>query len=128
MGQMDLYLEWLDHYERQVGEEAPLGLILCAEVSREQVELLEMHKDGIAVAEYWTVLPPKAELEAKLDQLSQRWRLGTAKPLEDRVGSPVAVQSRKVPLRTDNWPSPQQVFRKRIGDGTPTSTIGTRGH
>ena len=63
---MELYLKWLDRYERQDGEEAPIGLILCTEVSREQVELLEMHKDGIAVAEYWTILPPKAELEAKL--------------------------------------------------------------
>jgi hypothetical protein len=30
------------------------------------VELLQMHKDGITVAEYWTELPPKAELEQKL--------------------------------------------------------------
>ncbi|MCR1785392.1 DUF1016 family protein [Nocardioides carbamazepini] len=67
-GQMDLYLKWLDRHERQAGEEAPLGLILCTEVSREQVELLEMHKDGIAVAGYWTVLP-KAELEAKLSEI-----------------------------------------------------------
>jgi DUF1016 N-terminal domain len=51
---------------RQPGEEAPIGLILCAESSREQVELLQMHKDGITVAEYWTELPPKAELEQKL--------------------------------------------------------------
>ena len=50
----------------QPGEEAPIGLILCAESSREQVELLQMHKDGITVAEYWTELPPKAELEQKL--------------------------------------------------------------
>jgi hypothetical protein len=35
-------------------------------VSREQIELLEMHKDGIVVAEYWTALPPKAELEERL--------------------------------------------------------------
>jgi hypothetical protein len=52
--------------ERQTGEEAPIGLILCAEASHEQVELLQMHKDGITVAEYWTELPPKAELEQKL--------------------------------------------------------------
>ena len=45
---------------------APIGLILCAESSREQVELLQMHKDGITVAEYWTELPPKAELEQTL--------------------------------------------------------------
>ncbi len=65
-GQMELYLKWLDKHERQAGEEAPIGLILCAESSREQVELLQMHKDGITVAEYWTELPPKAELEQKL--------------------------------------------------------------
>ncbi|MDO9144240.1 MULTISPECIES: hypothetical protein [Comamonadaceae] len=48
------------------GEKAPIGLILCAESSREQVELLQRHKDGIIVAEYWTELPPKAELQQKL--------------------------------------------------------------
>lgn len=65
-GQMELYLRWLDKYEKQEGEESPIGLILCAEASKEQIELLEMHKDGIIVAEYWTDLPPKKILEAKL--------------------------------------------------------------
>ena len=67
-GQMELYLKWLDRYEKQEGEEKPIGLILCAETSREQVELLELHKDGIMVAEYWTELPTKKELEKKLHQ------------------------------------------------------------
>jgi len=65
-GQMRLYLKWLDRYERQEGEEAPIGLILCAESMREQVELLELHKDGIIVAEYWTSLPPKEDFEQKI--------------------------------------------------------------
>jgi predicted nuclease of restriction endonuclease-like (RecB) superfamily len=65
-GQMELYLKWLDKYEKNEGELSPVGLILCAESSREQVELLEMHKDGIMVAEYWTELPPKKELEQKI--------------------------------------------------------------
>lgn len=65
-GQMELYLKWLNKNEKQKGEEAPIGLILCAESSKEQVELLEMHKDGIMVAEYWTELPPKKQLEQKL--------------------------------------------------------------
>lgn len=64
--QMELYLKWLNKYERKEGEETPIGLILCAEGSKEQIELLEMHKDGIMVAEYWTELPPKKELEKKL--------------------------------------------------------------
>ena len=65
-GQMELYLKWLNKYERQEGEEAPIGIILCATANREKVELLEMDKAGIAVAEYWTHLPPKAEFEAKI--------------------------------------------------------------
>ncbi|MGB6151015.1 MAG: PDDEXK nuclease domain-containing protein [Pricia sp.] len=65
-GQMELYLKWLNRYERQDGEEHPIGLILCAEKSNEQVELLEMGKDGIMVAEYWTELPSKSKLEEKL--------------------------------------------------------------
>lgn len=65
-GQMELYLKWLDKYDRQEDENNPIGLILCTGKSSEQIELLEMHKDGIVVAEYWTDLPPKAELEQKL--------------------------------------------------------------
>ena len=65
-GQMELYLKWLDRYERQKDELPPIGLILCAESSREQIELLEMHKDGIMVAEYWTELPSKKQLEEKI--------------------------------------------------------------
>jgi predicted nuclease of restriction endonuclease-like (RecB) superfamily len=68
-GQMELYLKWLDKYEKTEGENTPIGLILCAESSREQVELLEMHKDGIMVAEYWTELPPKKELEQKIHSI-----------------------------------------------------------
>lgn len=65
-GQMELYLKWLNKYERKEDENEPIGLILCAETSREQIELLEMHKDGILVAEYWTELPPRDKLEKKL--------------------------------------------------------------
>jgi hypothetical protein len=69
MGQMNLYLKWLNRYDRQPGEETPIGLILCTEASREQIELLEMDKNGIAVAEYWTTLPPKAELQARIQEV-----------------------------------------------------------
>jgi hypothetical protein len=68
-GQMELYLKWLNRYERQPDEKEPVGLILCSEGNREQIELLEMHKDGIVVAEYWTELPPKKQLEQKLQEI-----------------------------------------------------------
>ena len=68
-GQMELYLNWLDKYERQEGEEAPIGIILCATTNREKIELLKMDKAGIAVAEYWTELPPKAVFERKIKEI-----------------------------------------------------------
>ncbi len=70
-GQMELYLRWLNKYEKQEDENEPIGLILCTETSREQVELLEMHKDGIIIAEYWTELPPRDKLEEKLHSALQ---------------------------------------------------------
>ena len=63
---MELYLRWLDRYERQPGEEAPLGLILCAGKRTETVELLALDEAGIHVAEYLTALPPRDLLEARL--------------------------------------------------------------
>lgn len=68
-GQMDFYLKWLNRFERQEDEEAPIGLILCTEASREQIELLELYKDNIVVAEYWTDLLPKEELEQRLKMI-----------------------------------------------------------
>ena len=40
------------------GEESPLGLLLCTEGSEEQIELLQLDKAGIKVAQYMTELPP----------------------------------------------------------------------
>lgn len=76
-GQIELYLKWLKRYEKMEGENDPIGLILCTEASSEQIELLEMHKDGIMVAEYWTELPPKEQLEQKIHEalISARERL-----------------------------------------------------
>ena len=73
-GQLKLYLKWLNRYERQEGENEPIGLILCSEAGREEVELLEMDKDGILVAEYWTTLPPKAEFEQKIHMILEETR------------------------------------------------------
>jgi len=73
-GQMEFYLKWLDRYERRESENAPIGIILCPTASREQIELLELSKSGIAVAEYWTVLPPKAEFERKLQDILEQAR------------------------------------------------------
>ena len=65
-GQMELYLRYLDKHERNEGEESPLGLLLCAEGSNEQIELLQLEDSGIKVAQYYTELPPKELLQEQL--------------------------------------------------------------
>lgn len=65
-GQMELYMRWLDRYERQPNENPPLGLILCADKNEEQVELLELTEGSVRVATYLTELPPRDVLERKL--------------------------------------------------------------
>jgi predicted nuclease of restriction endonuclease-like (RecB) superfamily len=67
-GQMELYLRWLEKYEKKTGEESPIGLILCAGKSDEQIELFELSKSGIRVAEYMTELPSRKVLEKKLHE------------------------------------------------------------
>mgnify|MGYP003308038665 CR=1 FL=1 len=56
---MELYLRWLEANEMQPGEETPLGLLLCTEGSEEQIELLQLDKAGIKVAQYMTELPSR---------------------------------------------------------------------
>lgn len=67
-GQMELYLRWLAKYEQEADENPPLGIILCTGKKQEQIELLELDKSGIHVAEYLTVLPPRETLQARLHQ------------------------------------------------------------
>jgi predicted nuclease of restriction endonuclease-like (RecB) superfamily len=66
--QMELYLRWLEKNEMQAGEKTPIGLLLCAEGNKEQIELLQLNKSGIKIAEYLTELPSKKLLQQKLHQ------------------------------------------------------------
>jgi hypothetical protein len=80
-GQMELYLRWLDRYEREPDELPPLGIILCTGKKSEQIELLEMDRSGIHVAEYLTALPSRKVLGEKLHLATERAR----RQLEQRV-------------------------------------------
>jgi len=65
-GQMELYLRYLEKYEQMEGENSPIGLILCAGKNDEHVELLQLDRSNIRIAEYLTVLPPQKLLQEKL--------------------------------------------------------------
>jgi predicted nuclease of restriction endonuclease-like (RecB) superfamily len=82
-GQMELYLKWLDRYERKAGEEQPIGLILCAGKLQETIELLDLEQSGIRVSSYWTDVLPKKELERKLHKAVMLARARLAQAKED---------------------------------------------
>lgn len=78
--QLELYLRYLDKYEKQEGENTPLGLLLCSEKSDKMIELLELDKSGIHVATYFTELPPielfKQKLEKSVAEAQKRLQTG----------------------------------------------------
>lgn len=67
-GQMELYLRWLEQNEMEPDEESPLGLLLCTEGGDEQIELLQLDKAGIKVAQYMTELPPREVLQRQIQK------------------------------------------------------------
>jgi hypothetical protein len=74
-GQMELYLRWLDKFERRPHtEEPPIGLILCSAKDEEQIELLQLTQGEIRVSEYWTALPARELLKHKLHEAVRRAR------------------------------------------------------
>jgi len=72
VGQMQLYLGWLKQFEVLEDENPPIGIILCTEKSSHQIELLEIDKSSIHVAEYWTELPPPDVFERKIREIVNR--------------------------------------------------------
>ncbi len=74
--------------------DSPLGIILCAAKKSEQIELFELGRAGIHIAEYLTALPPRDVLKRKLHEAISLSRLvlenrirGT-EPAEQAVGKP----------------------------------------
>lgn len=65
-GQMELYLRYLEKYEQVEGENTPIGLILCTGKNEEHVELMQLDKSNIRVADYLTALPSQKILQEKL--------------------------------------------------------------
>nr|WP_306306054.1 hypothetical protein [Methylomonas koyamae] len=75
---MELYLRWLNQYDRAVGEEPPIGLILCATKDAEQVKLMDMDASNIRVAEYLAHIPDMKVLQAQLHRAVELARERTA--------------------------------------------------
>lgn len=67
-GQMELYLKYLQKYDRQPHENSPIGLLLCSEGNTEHIELLLLEDEKIKVAQYLTTFPDKQWFIDKLNK------------------------------------------------------------
>ncbi|MDB5087065.1 MAG: cytoplasmic protein [Mucilaginibacter sp.] len=70
-GQMELYLRYLEKYEKADGENTPIGLILCTGKNEEHVELMQLDQSNIKIADYLTILPSRKTLQQKLHKAVQ---------------------------------------------------------
>ena len=61
--------------------------------------MLKLDKSGIAVAEYWTELPPKADFERKINEIMQE----AQERLARRKSFPVS----KIPKKIDYFIEPK---------------------
>ena len=92
---MELYLRWLDKYEKQAGEETPPGLIFCAQGGHERIDLLQLENAGKQVAEYLTF--------GRKDPLLQSF---------PAMISSTTSGSSKVVVSPREWVSPSATFLK----------------
>ena len=81
LGQLNFYLEALDHDVRRAHENPSIGILLCASKDDEVVEYaLSRSLSPALVAEYQTKLPDKALLQAKLHEFLELHNLDSKDP------------------------------------------------
>ena len=69
LGQMQMYVNYYDRYERLENEGPTIGIVLCRDKSESMVELtLPKGNDQIFASRYQTVLPSKDELRKLMDK------------------------------------------------------------
>ncbi len=67
LGQMQMYVNYYDRYERLDDEGPTIGIVLCQDKSDSMVELtLPKDNDQIFASRYQTVRPTKEELRKRL--------------------------------------------------------------
>jgi hypothetical protein len=86
LGKLSFYLEALDRDVKKPHERPSIGVLLCATKDNEVVEYaLSRTLSPALVAEYQTVLPPRAVLQRKLHELYAQLAPGTAEPMSEQT-------------------------------------------
>lgn len=74
LGQMQMYVNYFDRYERLESENPTIGIVLCKDKNDSMVELtLPKDNERIFASRYQTVLPSKDELRQLMDESAERF-------------------------------------------------------
>ena len=74
LGQMQMYVNYYDRYERLENENPTIGIVLCKDKSDSMVELtLPEGNEQIFASRYQTVLPSKAQLRKLMDESAEEF-------------------------------------------------------
>jgi predicted nuclease of restriction endonuclease-like (RecB) superfamily len=83
VGQMDMYRRMYDAIERNEGDNPTIGLLLCAETSKDLAQYSILHdNDQLFAAKYMTYLPKKEEILAEIERQKYFFELQQGKKSE----------------------------------------------
>ena len=84
VGQMDMYRRMYDALERNDGDNPTIGLLLCAETSKDLAQYSILHdNDNLFAAKYMTYLPKKEELLTEIERQKQIFALQQGKLIDN---------------------------------------------
>ena len=76
VGQMDMYVRMYDELKRGDGDNPTLGILLCAETSKDIMRFSILHdSDQIFAAKYLTCLPSQEELRREIERQKELYQL-----------------------------------------------------
>ena len=79
LGQMQMYVNYYDRYEKTADELPTVGILLCADKNAAMVELTLPSEANIFASKYQLYLPSKEELKAELEKIeaeldAEQWK------------------------------------------------------
>jgi predicted nuclease of restriction endonuclease-like (RecB) superfamily len=89
LGQMQMYVNWFDRFQRAEHEAGTIGIILCSEKNEAMVKItLPESSEQIHAARYQLYLPTEEELRAKLAHEREEAERAVQRAREAKVNEP----------------------------------------
>lgn len=85
VGQMDMYIRMFDELRRTEGDNPTIGLLLCAETSKDIAHYSILHDSKqLYAAKYLTYLPTEEQLRCEIERQKEIYRLQNSESSEEK--------------------------------------------